>query len=84
MNIDYVYVYPKNWNGCKDNIICQKIVRGEKYNLNPIVSFENKNADIKKLENLDILIDDEEDEEQKAWLKRKKQIILLRNHQNTK
>lgn len=79
MNIDYVYVYPKNWDGCKENIICQKIVRGEKYNLNPIIPIEN--TDIK---NLDILIDEEEDEEQKAWLKRKKHIILLRNHQNTK
>lgn len=77
MNIDYVYVYPKNWDGCRDNIICQQIKRGEKYCLNPLAPVEKN--DLKKIETMDILIEEEEDEEQKAWLKRKQRILLLRS-----
>ena len=78
MNIDYVYVYPKNWDGRRDSIICQKIKRGEKYSLNPVIPMEEKMKDNKIIQNLDILIDEEEDEEQKAWLQLKRKIHLLK------
>ena len=61
-----------------NNIICQKIRRGEKYSLNPVSPKEENMKDNKIIQNLDILIDEEEDEEQKAWLQLKRKIHLLK------
>jgi hypothetical protein len=29
--IDYIYIYPKNWDGNMSNIIYQEILRGDQY-----------------------------------------------------
>lgn len=49
MKTDYVYVYPKNWNGDRTNIICQKVMRGEKYNSNPVEPIPNSMNRIKTI-----------------------------------
>ena len=77
MKTDYVYVYPKNWNGDRTNIICQKVMRVEKYNSNPVEPIPDSMNRIKTINNLELLIKQEDNLEQYEWLKKKPDTLKL-------